>query len=360
MNSELTKSLLAAVPMPLILIGADERVKAINAAGQAVVGPGAEGRHFGTVMRAPQIVDCVETALRAGRPAQGRHLVLEQGRETVWRVVAQPVAGAADNGVLVSFEDVSALETAGQMRRDFVANVSHELKTPLTALLGFIETLRGAARDDPGARERFLGIMAREAERMNRLVSDLLSLNRVESEERVRPTDRVEMLGLLGSVLAALRPMVRERGVELELAGEAAPRWVLGDPDQLTQVFTNLIENAVKYAASGRLVTLRVSTEEREPVLRGPAVRIEVIDRGEGFDPVHIPRLTERFYRIDDHRSREQGGTGLGLAIVKHIVNRHRGRLRIDSVPGQGSRFSVILPLAGPGEAPEAAQGATS
>ncbi|MDH3264904.1 MAG: ATP-binding protein, partial [Paracoccaceae bacterium] len=231
------------------------------------------------------------------------------------------------------------------------ANVSHELKTPLTALLGFIETLRGSAREDAAARERFLEIMAREAERMNRLVSDLLSLNRVESEERVRPTGRVEMGALLGSVRSALRPLARERGVEIEIAGEAGGIWVPGDGDQLTQVFTNLVENAVKYAASGKLVTLTVAREEREPALRGPAVRVAVIDRGEGFDPAHIPRLTERFYRIDSHRSREQGGTGLGLAIVKHIVNRHRGRLRIESAPGQGSRFTVTLPLAETGTA---------
>jgi two-component system phosphate regulon sensor histidine kinase PhoR len=350
MDFELTKGILAAVPMPLILIGRDERVKAINAAAQALVGPGAEGRHYMTAIRAPQLLDCVEAALTAGRAAEGRHLGLEQGREVMWRVTARPVAAGAWQGVLVSFDDVTALEAAGQMRRDFVANVSHELKTPLTALLGFIETLRGAARDDPAARERFLGIMAREAERMNRLVSDLLSLNRVEGEERVRPTGRVDIVALLASVRAALRPLARERGVEIEIetggTGADGEIWVPGDTDQLTQVFTNLVENAVKYGGSGKLVTLRLTLEEREPTFRRPAVRVAVIDRGEGFDPVHIPRLTERFYRIDGHRSRAEGGTGLGLAIVKHIVNRHRGRLRIESAPGQGSRFTVTLPLA--------------
>jgi two-component system phosphate regulon sensor histidine kinase PhoR len=346
MNSALVKSLLAAVPLPLVLIGQDERIKAINAAAERLLSSAAEGRHYMLVLRAPALVDCVETALRAHRPAQARHLALEVGRETTWRVIAAPVGDGEADGILLSFEDITALEEASQMRRDFVANVSHELKTPLTALLGFIETLRGAAREDAQARERFLAIMAREAERMNRLVNDLLSLNRVESEERVRPTERVELQGIIAAVLAALRPMAEESGVVFEVTGTREELWVLGDPDQLTQVFANLVENAIKYAASGRLITVHLVREERELAFRGPGARVAVIDRGEGFDPVHIPRLTERFYRIDAHRSRAQGGTGLGLAIVKHIVNRHRGRFRIESAPGQGSRFTVMLPLA--------------
>jgi two-component system phosphate regulon sensor histidine kinase PhoR len=346
MEFDLAKALLAGVPMPIILIGLDERVVATNAAAEALAGPAAAGRHYMTLIRAPQLVDCVDTALGTGQRAETRHLGLEQGREAVWRVQAEPVSAGGWQGVLLSFQDVTALEAAGQMRRDFVANVSHELKTPLTALLGFIETLGGAAREDAAARERFLGIMSREAERMNRLVSDLLSLNRVEGEERVRPTGRVDVAALLASVRSALRPLADERGVEIEITGSTGEIWVPGDADQLTQVFTNLVENAVKYAASGKLVTLSLTRLEREPALRGPALQVAVIDRGEGFDPIHIPRLTERFYRIDSHRSREEGGTGLGLAIVKHIVNRHRGRLGIESAPGQGSRFTVTLPLA--------------
>lgn len=352
MKSELVRSLISAVPMPLILIDSDERVRAVNSAAQRLVGQGAEGRHHMVVLRAPALVECVDKALRGGRSTTVRHVALEQGHETVWRVMAEPVKGEsvqgeATGGVLLSFEDVTEVEAAGQMRRDFVANVSHELKTPLTALMGFIETLRGAARNDPAARERFLVIMAREAERMNRLVSDLLSLNRVESEERVRPAGRLDLRVLLEGVVTALRPMAETRGVTVEVTGDMsdAPVWVPGDADQLTQVFTNLLENALKYGDTGKLVTLNLTTEPRELAFRGPGARVEVIDRGEGFDPVHIPRLTERFYRIDSHRSRERGGTGLGLAIVKHIVNRHRGRLRIESAPGKGSRFTVLLPM---------------
>lgn len=346
MNTLLTTSILSAVPMPLVLISADGRIIALNDAASTLLGPGALGRHHVTVLRAPALVDCVESALSTKTAAQARYLTsMPNGQEKVWRVNAEPVAGEQEQGVLISFEDRTDFEVAGQMRRDFVANVSHELKTPLTALIGFVETLRGAARDDAQARERFLEIMDREASRMSRLVSDLLSLNRVETEERVRPTAEIDLRPLLESVLLALRPMGDERGVALELTGYEGELTVLGDADQLTQIFTNLVENGMKYGASGKRVTVNLVREERELAFRGPGVRVEVIDRGEGFDPVHIPRLTERFYRIDTHRSREEGGTGLGLAIVKHIVNRHRGRFKIESAPGQGSRFSVILPL---------------
>lgn len=347
MNTLLTSSILSAVPLPLVLIGADERVKAMNAAAEKLLGPGALGRHHMTVLRAPALIDCVETTLKTSSAVEVRHLAnAVGGQEKVWRVRSELIAGEGEKGVLVSFEDRTDFEVASQMRRDFVANVSHELKTPLTALIGFVETLRGAARDDPKARERFLEIMEREAGRMSRLVSDLLSLNRVETEERVRPTVKVSLHKLLASVLLALKPMAEERGVDIEITGHQQELFVLGDSDQLTQVFSNLIENALKYGASGKRVTINLIYEERELAFQAPGAWVEVIDRGEGFDPVHIPRLTERFYRIDTHRSREEGGTGLGLAIVKHIVNRHRGRFRIESAVGKGSRFTVILPVA--------------
>jgi two-component system phosphate regulon sensor histidine kinase PhoR len=346
MQSELMDGLVAAVPIPLVLVGADGRVGSVNAAATALLGPGIEGRNHMTVLRAPALIDCVETTSKTGAATVARHVALDrQGNDTVWRVRAEPLSTDAGRMVLVSFEDRTEFEAASQMRRDFVANVSHELKTPLTALMGFIETLRGAARDDAAARERFLAIMEREASRMNRLVSDLLSLNRVESEERVRPTARVDLRATLNAVFSTLRPMAEDRGVRLEITGWTGEAVVQGDADQLTQVFANLTENALKYAASGKLVTVNLVREDRELAFGGPGIRVEVIDRGDGFDPVHIPRLTERFYRIDGHRSREEGGTGLGLAIVKHIVNRHRGRLKIESAPGQGSRFTVILPL---------------
>jgi two-component system, OmpR family, phosphate regulon sensor histidine kinase PhoR len=344
MQSELVKSILRGLPQPLVLLGADGRIVAANAAATELLGPAIEGRHYITVLRQPALLDAIEGTLRHRQPAHARYLVSGTARESVWKVLAAPVEGEGDAGVLVSFLDTTDMEQAGQMRRDFVANVSHELRTPLTALLGFIETLKGAAREDAAARDRFLSIMEREAERMNRLVRDLLSLSRVEAEERVRPTERVDLAGLIGACVTALRPMADEAGVALEVSGADQPVSVPGDPDQLTQVFHNLIENAVKYGGAGGHVGVAISREARDLSLRGPAVRIEVSDRGEGIDAIHLPRLTERFYRVDSHRSREKGGTGLGLAIVKHIVNRHRGRFRIDSEKGKGSRFSVILP----------------
>ena len=247
--------------------------------------------------------------------------------------------------VLLSFQDITQLANASQMRRDFVANVSHELRTPLTALMGFIETLRGPARDDAAARDRFLGIMTGEAERMNRLVGDLLSLSRVESDERVRPTDKVDLRYVLQSTLRNLNPLADEANVTLVLLMGDDPMPLLGDTDQLLQVFTNLIENAIKYGGKGKKVEIQVEQTLRDPSLRGPAVQVTVRDHGPGIDPIHLPRLTERFYRADSHRSRALGGTGLGLAIVKHILNRHRGRLKISSSLGQGAKFIVILPM---------------
>ncbi|WP_116131687.1 cell wall metabolism sensor histidine kinase WalK [Tropicimonas sp. IMCC34043] len=345
MNSELSASLLAVIPMPLVLIGPDERISAMNPAATDIFGKAGAGRHHVTVLRQPALLNCIEEVMRTRQPASARYIEKTLNREATYKVLAAPVEGEGILGVLVSFEDLTELEQAGQMRRDFVANVSHELKTPLTALLGFIETLRGAARDDAEARERFLSIMAREAERMNRLVSDLLSLSRVESAERQRPTGRVRVDELVESTILTLRPLAEGVGVALEIEREGTGGFdVPGDVDQLQQVLTNLVENAIKYGASGGRVTIRVIRRERELAFRGPGVQIEVVDYGEGFDAIHIPRLTERFYRVDSHRSRAVGGTGLGLAIAKHIVNRHRGRFRIESAPGAGAKFTVLLP----------------
>lgn len=230
------------------------------------------------------------------------------------------------------------------MRRDFVANVSHELRSPLTVLSGFIETLQGSARDDAEARARFLAIMQQEAQRMNRLVGDLLSLSKVEANERIRPREQVAMGDVLRTTLAALRPQIEENGIAVDFDDRGGGATLLGDRDQLVQVFHNLIENAIKYGGAGGRVGLALRAHDRWPGFTGPVLAVAVSDNGEGIDPIHIPRLTERFYRIDSHRSRQMGGTGLGLAIVKHIVNRHRGRLGIESTRGQGTTFLVVLP----------------
>ncbi len=378
MLPETLSSLITVLPMPVVIVGPNERVAEVNEAAIRLFGNDGRGMHYITAFRQPAILDAIEQTVRDGTLRQTRYLGTEGRRDTYWQVTVGAVPMQVGRGVVLSFEDMTGVEESSQIRRDFVANVSHELRTPLTALLGFVETLKGAARDDPEARNRFLGIMEKEAGRMARLVDDLLWLSRVEQEERMRPRDMVDLSAILDRVVAAITPVAEKAGVclvvkrpvahaktQLEeteagtragtqaetragaLAGAIPATFpeIPGDGRQLQQVITNLIENAVKYGGNDKQVEIALSGPIDEPSLRSKGVRISVTDHGEGIAPHHIPRLTERFYRVDNHRSREMGGTGLGLAIVKHIVNRHRGRLRIDSELGKGSRFMVILPL---------------
>lgn len=344
MTDSTLQSCLDALPLPALAVGVNERILCANSLAQALLGQTLSGRHFITILRQPSLLDAVEASLRTGEMRKARYLASEGNAESAYTVTCAPITVRQGAAVLVSFEDITAVEQAGQMRRDFVANVSHELRTPLTALLSFIETLRGPAREDKAARERFLEIMETEASRMNRLVGDLLSLNRVEQDERVRPTESVDLGALLAETLRGLAPLAEKGDVVLVNAAPGAGIVAPGDSDQLRQVFTNLIENAIKYGGPGT-VTLQLERPEYEPALRARGVRITVADDGPGISKIHLPRITERFYRVDDHRSREMGGTGLGLAIVKHIISRHRGRLRIESEPGEGSRFTVVLPV---------------
>lgn len=344
MNEAFLTQLLQAIPLPSVLIGRGERILAANAEGLNLLGAAIVGRHFLTAIRHPAVLDAIEACLRDGQPRRTRHLTSQSGRDLTFEVTASRIDLGDGHGVLVCFDDISPVEQAGQMRRDFVANVSHELRTPLTALLGFIETLQGPARSDPDAQQRFLEIMRREALRMERLVRDLLSLSRVEADERVRPTAKVDLAVVAGSVLRLLAPLASENDVTFDYQGPEDGLPVPGDEDQLRQVLTNLVENAIKYGGKGNTVTVSLTPVEQHAAVNGPGVEIVVADQGRGIEQVHLPRLTERFYRVDSHRSREMGGTGLGLAIVKHIVTRHRGRLRIDSEPGQGSRFVITLP----------------
>ena len=339
--------LLEALTPPALAVDASERVAGCNAAARRLFGEDPTGAHFSRVLRNPGLVEGIERSLAGDAPRAALRW-RPPGTQDSHEVTFGALGQGAERHALLLFTDRSEAEQAEAMRRDFVANVSHELRTPLTTLMGFIETLRGPARDDAPARDRFLGIMEAEAGRMKRLVDDLLSLSRVEENERLRPTDPVDLAEIARSVRAGLAPMAERAGVTLaEVTAEAAPV-VPGDADQLRQVLTNLVENAIKYGGAGARVTLRVERRDHDADLRGPAAALIVTDTGPGMDPLHIPRLTERFYRVDTHRSRDKGGTGLGLAIVKHIVSRHRGRLRITSAPGEGSRFAVILPLTAP------------
>ncbi len=351
MGTDVVQKMLDTVPFPALAIDAAERISAANTEALTLLGQQIVARNFVTMLRQPALLDAVEQVMRDGAPRRAAYLSNDGAQDITYSVSvrrADELGWRAAGVCVLIFEDVTHLERAGQMRRDFVANVSHELRTPLTALMGFIETLRGPAREDPAAQTRFLDIMQGEAERMNRLVGDLLSLSRVEGEERVRPTTAIALRDILDSTLRSIRPLADEAEVKLEPELGELPVKMVGDTDQLRQVFTNLVENAIKYGGSGGRVTLRLSLSAHEPAVRGPGARVQVIDYGPGIDPVHLPRLTERFYRADSHRSRALGGTGLGLAIVKHIINRHRGRLRVESDLGRGATFTVILPILPP------------
>jgi two-component system phosphate regulon sensor histidine kinase PhoR len=229
------------------------------------------------------------------------------------------------------------------MRADFIANASHELRTPLAALLGFIETLQGTAKDDPVAREKFLAIMQGQATRMARLIDDLLSLSRIELNAHLQPNTPLDLAPIVRQVADGLQTLARDRDVAIKVAAPPDAMIVLGDRDELIRALENLVENALKYGAAGKRIDITLSRGQTRAGT--PEVRLAVRDYGPGIAPEHLPRLTERFYRVDVVESRAQGGTGLGLALVKHVLNRHGGRLAIESTPGAGATFTMHLPL---------------
>lgn len=354
MTTNAVTSLLEAIPLPAVLIGPDARIRGANARAIAINPQAGADLGYILVFRQPGLAGAIEKCLGTREPENSVFLHNDGNSETRFNVTCAYVAGtdeSADNstdesteGVLVCFSDVTPVTQAGRLRRDFVANVSHELRTPLTAILGFIETLQGPARNDETARDRFLDTMSNEASRMNRLVGDLLSLSRVEDEVRMRPTDKIDLTGVVQTVLRNLGAVADAAEVKVLFEVPDTPFDIIADRDQIVQVLTNLTENAIKYSGAECAVRLSLRHVARDRVLRVPVVAVTVADNGPGIEESHIPRLTERFYRIDSHRSRTKGGTGLGLAIVKHILKRHRGRLEIASTFGEGSEFTVFIP----------------
>ncbi|MEX1236626.1 MAG: ATP-binding protein [Roseovarius sp.] len=338
----MTRALVDAIPMPALLIGPDMRVLAANAGAAQILGDSGIGGHVARVLRQPAVLEAIEACRSGGARTEAQYIADDAGQDAHFDVTCAQVEGA----VLVCLADVSPAMQTDRMRRDFVANVSHELRTPLTALSGFIETLMGPARGDVTATDRFLGIMQGEAARMERLVYDLLSLSRVEAQQRQRPKTLVDLTRVVRGAVDGLRGVAQKAGMQLSAELADTPVWVQGDADQLRQICINLIENGLKYGGQGGRVDVTLGVEAHCAALRGPSAILSVRDDGPGIDPLHIPRLTERFYRIDSHRSRQKGGTGLGLAIVKHVAQRHRGRLIIESQPGMGCEFRVALPWA--------------
>ena len=338
------EAIVERLPDPLIVLGEDRTIRRANQSARA-----AFGREINSVLRHPDLRAALDLALSTGS-TQIVELALRVPMERdVSATVLSLDPPLADGGkILIVLSDRSRERAVERMRTDFIANASHELRTPLASLIGFIGTLRGPAADDPPAQARFLAIMQEQAERMNRLIDDLLSLSRIEVSEHLTPSDQVSLGDLLSSLAEAFGPQVAARRQTLEAAIDADLPDVPGDEDQLAQLFQNLLDNAVKYGREGgliRLVARRPPADEaRYPV--EPGVMVSVADDGLGIAREHIPRLTERFYRADKGRSRAVGGTGLGLAIVKHILARHRGRLFIDSGDGKGACFTVWLPMA--------------
>lgn len=331
-----------ALPDPAVLIDSALRVTHANAAARALLGERILGEDARIGLRHPAVLQAVGQARDSAQPGV-RELIGFGRPENIFRLRA---IGLGDARVLVTFTDITQTRLAERMRVDFVANASHELKTPLATILGFIETLQGPAAEDEPARARFLEIMAREAGRMSRLIDDLLSLSRIELDKYVPPRNPLAVAPLLQDVAKtlAVRLEADQRVLRTDVPGDLP--LVIADRDQLLQVLHNLVSNALKYGRSGTPIIVRAE----ELLARGPRaepmVRVSVEDQGEGIPAEHLPRLTERFYRVDTSRSRLVGGTGLGLAIVKHIVERHRGTLGIVSKPGEGTVVSFTLPEA--------------
>jgi two-component system phosphate regulon sensor histidine kinase PhoR len=335
--------ILERLPDPVIVLARDRSVRRSNATARS-----AFGDDLPAVLRNPGVRGAIDRAM-ATNQAQTAEVVLRAPvpRDLYATVVPMDPPLADGGQALVVLSDRTRERVVERMRADFVANVSHELRTPLASLIGFVETLQGPAADDPPAQQRFLEIMAEQGARMNRLIDDLLSLSRIELTEHQVPSEPLDLTKLVRRMVAGFEPRLAERKVQLALRIEDDLPVVAGDADQMAQVLQNLLDNGLKYGRDGGVLGLDIAVAQpgnRWPSRRG--IVVAVADQGTGIPKEDLPRLTERFYRVDKGRSRAVGGTGLGLAIVKHIVNRHRGQLLIESEVGKGTTVSVWLPLA--------------
>ena len=342
-----------SLPQPLLLLDQDRKVLQANRTARTLIGTDPTGTDLAGAIRDPAVLALADDVL-AGQEIEAISLTLQGATKMYFSVHIVPLSSQTETptdkteiphggaAALVVLYDLTERRMAEQMHVDFIANASHELRTPLASLVGFIETLRGPARSDEDAQEKFLGLMASQASRMGRLVEDLLSLSAIELAEHTQPSDRVDLSEILGDIAEGLKLEAETK--DMVLVQDFAPDLpkIVGDKDQLTQLFQNLIDNAIKYGAPKSDVKIHA-----HPITGAQSgyVQIDVIDQGDGIGTEHLPRLTERFYRADAARSRAIGGTGLGLAIVKHITTRHRGTLDISSAPNKGSTFSVRLPI---------------
>jgi two-component system, OmpR family, phosphate regulon sensor histidine kinase PhoR len=329
--------LVAALPDPILILDRQGMIVKANTNAEHMLETRLRGVHISQAIRAPAVLEAVTLAL-SDQVSQQVDYEVRGVIARHFEVFISPMGSPQDDGsaLLLMLKDLTREQQIERMRADFVANASHELRTPLASLSGFIETLQGAARSDEKSRDKFLNLMRGQAERMKRLIDDLLSLSRIEMNAHQRPSAKIDLADIARHVCDSLRPMAQEEKIELKV-NLTEPLIVNGERDELVQVMVNLVENAIKYSNPN-------SPVEIEGARLGDKVSLSVIDHGRGIAEEHIPRLTERFYRISVQESRSRGGTGLGLAIVKHILMRHRGRLVVSSVVGKGSRFTVQLP----------------
>ncbi|MEA2877212.1 MAG: two-component system, OmpR family, phosphate regulon sensor histidine kinase PhoR [Hyphomicrobiales bacterium] len=341
-HAQLLDSVVASLPDAAIVLDRGGRVMTFNAAARTIAPALTRGAQASLALRVPEVVEAVRVVVATNEP-RSVEFAQRVPVDRWFMAHVRPLSGEGADLILLVFHDLTPLHRVEEMRADFVANASHELRTPLAALSGFIDTLLGSARDDVAARNRFLAIMKTQATRMARLIDDLLSLSRVELIEHMHPETPVDLVSIVRQVVDGLQTLATDRNVEIAIALPAEPAIVPGDRDELTRVFENLIENALKYGANGKRVDIGFSAA----TARGGEAEtlVTVRDYGPGIAAEHIPRLTERFYRVDVTQSRAEGGTGLGLSLVKHILNRHRGRLAIESEAGNGATFTVRLPL---------------
>ena len=339
-------AVVAGIPDPAVLLDRAGRVIHLNAAAAQLAPALRKNELAQFALRSPEIITALREAIATTEPRRATyldHVPVDRWMELIVTPVPVPTAfGGTERCMLMTFHDQTPLRRVEEMRADFVANASHELRTPLAALSGFIDTLQGPAKDDPRARDRFLTIMHAQATRMARLIDDLLSLSRVELSAHVRPDTSVDLVPIIRQVADGLEPLARERQVVVDIDLPDTPVLIAGDREELLRLFENLIENALKYGASGGRVIVSLSSAATAD--GAPEIRVMVRDFGPGIAPEHLPRLTERFYRVDVGDSRSQGGTGLGLSLVKHNLNRHRGRLLIESVPKNGATFTACFP----------------
>lgn len=359
--------LLEALPDSALLIDIEGRIAGSNAAARRAFQFEAAGLFLSSILRHPALLDAVQAAYD-GDTRTVEYDTADQVEQHV-RCYVAPVLWGDEKAALIVFHDQTARINTERMRADFLANASHELRTPLASLTLLIETLAGHARDNPEERAHFLGMMQVQADRMRRLIDDLLSLSRIELDEHVPPSDRADLAQVAKETVDALEGVARERGVKLSISAPSGPARVAGERFQLAQVVQNLVDNSLKYSPEGGTVRVEVGmADSREdaaqkagrrweeaghislltpaPAASRPYAFVRVEDSGPGIARRFLPRLGERFFRVEREQGAERGGTGLGLAIVKHIINRHRGGLVVESQPGRGSAFAAYVELA--------------